>query len=148
MIEASHDVGLDKIYYVNVKEIRDTLELVDGEVSVKESGTDSYYELLEKIGTVLEDYTLTDTDGNKIQTNENRIFAPNIVSIVDGKAVSMTDGISELETDPYMELTKKMKKLNETCKNNEIPHLDMTLEEFRTKFNTISHKELMQKYGF
>lgn len=50
--------------------------------------------------------------------------------------------------EDIMELTKKMKKLNESCKNNEIPHLDMTLEEFRTKFNTISHKELMQKYGF
>jgi thiol-disulfide isomerase/thioredoxin len=105
------DLELDTIYYVNVKEIRDTLVLDDdGKVTVESSGTDGYYDLLEVLDNVLADYTLTDSDGNQVETGEKRIYAPNIISVVDGVAMELTDGISDSQTDGYMELTKEMTK--------------------------------------
>ena len=75
---------------------------------------------------MLEEYTVTDTEGHKITTEEKRIFAPNYFYIRDGKVVKMVDGISEKQTDSREELTKDMLddeeqefeslfKLNDTC---------------------------------
>ena len=45
-------------------------------------------------------------------------------------------------------LYEKVKKQNESGENNEIPHLDMTLEEFRTKLHTVSYEDVKRKmYG-
>ena len=48
-------------------------------------------------------------------TNEKRIYAPNIVVVKDGKAITLTSGISEKQTNGYMELTDEM---IEDMKNN------------------------------
>lgn len=45
------------------------------------------------------------------------------------------------------EFLKKVEKLNESRENNEIPHLDMTLEEFRAKYHTKPLEEVLGKYG-
>ena len=48
LLDVSKDLGLDKIYYVDVLEIRDTLKVNDNkEVVVDKKGTDAYYKLLE-----------------------------------------------------------------------------------------------------
>ncbi|MBQ8681735.1 MAG: hypothetical protein IJ509_02365 [Bacilli bacterium] len=109
LIDVSNDLKIETIYYVDVKEIRDTLKLnEDGNVVTEQKGTDDYYELLEKLETVLEDYTLTDENGNEINTEEKRIYAPNIVSVVNGVPTKMTTGISDKQTDAYMELTEEI----------------------------------------
>lgn len=111
LIEVATDLGISPIYYVNVKEIRDTLELdEEGNIVAKKEGTDAYYQLLEKLDSVLESYLLTDQDDNEIDTGEKRIYAPNIIAIVDGQAIEMTDGISNSQTNAYMELTTEMKQ--------------------------------------
>ena len=105
------DLGLNEIYYVDVKEIRDELEIGnDGTVITKKEGSKDYLKLLDLLDNVLENYTLTDSDGNKVETGEKRIYAPNIVSVVDGQAERMESGISSEQTDPYMELTEKIQK--------------------------------------
>lgn len=109
LIDVTIDLGIEKIYYVDVKEIRDILELDnDGEVIISKEGTDDYYKLLEKLDSVLDDYTLIDDDGNEVYTNEKRIYAPNIVTVVDGVATGMTTGISNLQEDAYMKLTDEI----------------------------------------
>ena len=109
LVKVSEDLGLDAIYYVDVKEIRDTMEIgSDGTVTTTKEGTDGYYEVLAALDTVLEDYTLKDSDGNQVSTGEKRIYAPNIISVVDGVAMEITDGISDNQTDGYMELTSEM----------------------------------------
>lgn len=109
MIEACDELGITSIYYVDVLDIRDTMVVNDDGVSVtKKTGTDGYYQLLEKMNSVLDDYVLSDKDGNEVSTGEKRIYAPSIVSVVDGEAVKATDGISESQTDGYMELTDEM----------------------------------------
>lgn len=111
LIEVANDLGISNIYYVDVKEIRDTLELDDeGNIVTKKEGTEDYYKLLEKLDSVLETYLLTDADGNEVNTGEKRIYAPNIISVIDGEAKYLTDGSSSSQTDAYMDLTDEMKE--------------------------------------
>lgn len=110
LIHAAKDKKVDKIYYVDVKDIRDVKQ-VDEEnniITVKE-GNKAYMELIEKLSNVLSNYTLTKLD-EKIDTGEKRIYAPNIIAVSNGKAIQMEEGISEELTDPYSKLTNKMKK--------------------------------------
>ena len=98
------------IYYVDVFEIRDVKELKDGEVVEIRKGDSNYMKLLDKMNEVLDNYSLTDEDGNKMELNEKRIYAPNVVAVVNGKATKKVEGISEDLKDPYGELTTKMIK--------------------------------------
>lgn len=109
LIDVSLELGISDIYYVDVKEIRDVLSVDErGEIVKEKEGSEDYYTLLEKLDMVLEDYVLTDKDDNEVLAGEKRIYAPNVVSVVDGVATEMTDGISSKQTDGYMELTEEM----------------------------------------
>lgn len=100
-----------EVYYIDVKDIRDTFELDDdNKPKLVKKGSKDYSKLLEKLESVLEDYTLTDSDNNEIKVGEKRIYAPSIVSVIDGKAKELTTGISDKQTDGYMKLTKEMEK--------------------------------------
>ena len=100
-----------EVYYIDVKDIRDTFELDDdNKPKLVKKGSKDYSKLLEKLEPVLEDYTLTDSDNNEIKVGEKRIYAPSIISVIDGKAKELTTGISDKQTDGYMKLTKEMKK--------------------------------------
>lgn len=111
LINVVDDLDIDKVYYVDVQDIRDTLKLdEDGNIITSKKGTDDYYILLEKLDNVLENYELVDSKGNNVNTKEKRIYAPSIVSIVNGKAESLESGISKNQTDAYMKLTDDMIK--------------------------------------
>lgn len=110
LIDVAKDNSLGEIYYVDVKDIRDTLSIVDGEVVTSKKGSDDYYKLLGLLDNVLSDYILYDSEGNPVNTGKKRIFAPNVVSVVNGEAKELETGISETETDAYMELTDEMIK--------------------------------------
>ena len=110
LIDVAKDLDITKIYYVDIHDIRDTLEIKDGEVVTSKKGSDGYYKLLEAFANVLVDYTLTDSKGKEVKTDEKRIYAPNVISVIDGVAQKLDTGISELQTDGYMELTEEMKK--------------------------------------
>lgn len=106
LLDVASDLEIKTIYYVDVKEIRDTLEInEDGNIVTSKEGTKDYYKLLEKFEDVLEDYTLTNKDGEEVNSDEKRIYAPNIVSVIDGVATKMTTGISDMQKDAFMELT-------------------------------------------
>ena len=107
LIKSAKDNDIETIYYVNILDIRDT---IDKNGNKTKEGTDGYYKLLELMNNVLEDYDLKDDNDNKIETNEKRIYAPNIVSVIDGEVTKLTTGISEKQTDGYMELTDEMNK--------------------------------------
>ena len=113
LIDVAKDNGLEKIYYVDVKEIRDNMTIDEsGNIITSKKGSDDYYKLLTLLEPVLDDYTLTNDAGETVLTGEKRIYAPNVVSIVGGVAKELETGISELQTDAFMELTDEM--INET----------------------------------
>lgn len=110
-IEVAEANKVDKIYYVDILDIRDTLEVNSkGKVETTKEGTDAYYELLELLDDVLSDYALNDSKGKAVKTKEKRIYAPNIVAIEEGKPVGFTEGISPKQEDAYGKLTSEMKK--------------------------------------
>lgn len=112
MITSLINISMERdvnVYYVDIKEIRDTLELVNGEVVMTKKGTKGYEKLLDKLGIVLSDYSLKDENGNEVETNEKRIYAPNVVAVVNGTPIKKVEGVSSKVTDPYHELTDEMK---------------------------------------
>ena len=110
LIHAAKDKKVDKIYYVDVLNIRDTKEVEDdGSIITTKEGNKAYMELIEKFDNVLRDYTLIKGD-EKINTGEKRIYAPNVIAVSNGKAIQLEEGISEDLKDPYDKLTNKMKK--------------------------------------
>ena len=58
---------------------------------------------------VLDDYTLTNEDGEEVEVGKKRIYAPNVVSVVSGQAKQLETGISEEQEDPFMDLSKDIK---------------------------------------
>jgi len=118
LLQAAKDNGIDNIYYVNVKNIRDELEIKNDKVVIKTKGMDAYYELLDRLDNVLKKYELTvttkDEDGDEKEktydTNEKRIYAPNIVAVVKGEPKKLTTGISEDLKDPYSKLTEEIQE--------------------------------------
>lgn len=48
--------------------------------------------------------------------------------------------------EEIMELAKREQKRNETRCNLDIPHLDMTYEEFLEKYNCVDSEEIRKKY--
>lgn len=110
LIHVAKDKNIGRIYYVDVKEIRDIKEVTeDGKIETTTEGSKGYYELLEKLDNVLDNYTLYDKDEKEI-TDGKRIYAPNVVAISEGKAIKLVTGESEGLEDPYQELTDKMRK--------------------------------------
>lgn len=113
LLDVASELKIDKIYYVDVKDIRDVLEVDEnGDIATVKEGSEGYIGLLNRLDNVLEDYTL-EYDGEEIKTGEKRIYAPNVVSIVNGEAKELETGISDAQIEagnPYMELTEDMKK--------------------------------------
>ena len=110
LINAAKDKNIEKIYYVDVKDIRDVKQIdEDNNILTVQEGDKDYLTLIENFSNVLSDYTLT-KDNEKINIGEKRIYAPNIVVVSHGVAVQMEEGTPESLTDPYAKLTKKQKK--------------------------------------
>jgi thiol-disulfide isomerase/thioredoxin len=110
LINVAKDKGIDTIYYVDVKDIRDVKQIDENNniITVQEGDKD-YLTLIEQFSNVLSDYTLT-KDNEKIDTGEKRIYAPNVIVVSHGTAVQMEEGIPESLTNPYAKLTDKQKK--------------------------------------
>ena len=110
--------GVDAVYYLDIwddegKEIfRDKYVLNSNNVPELEiEGSKVYKKILELSESLLDDYTLTDSNGNKIQVGEKRVYAPNFIYFLAGKPIRMVTGISSLQKDSREELTDEM--LNE-----------------------------------
>ena len=114
-IEVAKKYNVGKIYYIKIWDdegneiLRDKYELKPILTKTIE-GTGSYKFLLEKFDSVLSEYTLTDTEGHKIITEEKRIYAPNYFYIKNGEVVKMVEGISEKQKDSREELTEEILK--------------------------------------
>lgn len=114
LVSAADSVGLDKIYYLNVIDIRDSLSINDsGEIVVEKEGTKNYKKILKALKSILDDYYVEDALGNKINTNEKRLYVPTVVVVKNGKIVDyhMNTVESHIQAgNGYAELTKEQKE--------------------------------------
>ena len=114
-INVALDEGIDKVYYVDIWDhghveiLRDTYELNDkNEVTLKSEGTKTYYDLLKLLDNVLEDYSLTDSEGKTYNVGEKRIFAPDFIYIEKGKAKKATTGIASMQSESRGDLNDEI----------------------------------------
>lgn len=114
-IEVAGNRGVTKIYYVDIWDedgneiVRDKYTLNDNNEPVKEKDGDaSYAKLLTYFADFLNDYTLSTSDGKKIEVGEKRIYAPNYLYIEKGVAKKLVTGVSEKQKDSREELTEEM----------------------------------------
>lgn len=110
LMVSARENNISKIYYVNVKEIRDEYKFDSdaGDIIKSGNGTEEYKELVEKLDNILEEYEVSNGD-EKVDVGEKRIYAPNIITVVNGEAIGMTSGISKFQKDAYDKLTNQMK---------------------------------------
>lgn len=140
LIDSALENGIKKVYYVDVKDIRDTYELNDNNEAIRtKEGTDAYYRLLELLNPVLNDYTPLKYETKKgktkeVKIDEKRIYAPNVVVVKNGEAISMESGMVEELADPYMDLDDGIK-----CKIKE--QFNCMFEKLNTDSNTCSVDE-------
>lgn len=58
--------------------------------------------------SVLQDYNITNSNGEKVYANSKRIYAPNFIYVKKGKAIRIEQGISEKQIDSRDDLTKEI----------------------------------------
>jgi len=114
-VEVANKNKVEKIYYVNIWKgfheeiLRDTYEIGDNNKPNKvKDGSKEYYKLLNKFDNLLEDYTLTTDNNEKINVGEKRIFAPNFIYVEKGKAKKIITGISKKQTKYNSKLNKNI----------------------------------------
>ena len=118
-IEVAKKKGVKEIYYIDIWDdegneiLRDKYELQDGKPVKIVDGTKEYEKLLEYFWAVLDDYTLTNDKGEKVEVGEKRIYAPNYFRINKGEVEAKVEGISEYQKDSREELTKEILEAEE-----------------------------------
>lgn len=102
LLEAASEVGIENIYYLNMKDERDQIKVKeDGTLEVVNEGTEGYKKLLERLDNILLDYTLEDIHGNAVSANEKRIYVPLVVFVRDGEIVGYHTDTVETQTNPF-----------------------------------------------
>jgi|GEM_PF-626933 len=131
-IEVAKKNSISTVYYANIWDadhneiLRDVYKLDEsGKPYLVKEGTEAYKKLLEYGDGVLSDYTLTDSEKNKVSVGEKRVYAPNFFYVEKGKVKLLVSGESEKQTGARDELTAEILKDEET-----------QFQEFFTKSST------------
>ena len=115
--EAGEKYGLDQIYYLNIREIRDSYKVENKKAVIDQEGTASYYELLKALDEYLEDYNIADEKGKKYDTGVKRLYAPTTVAVKDGKIVGFNEGTVDSQ-EKFIPLTdEEANELKEKLSN-------------------------------
>ena len=111
LLQTLDNMSIDKLYYLNISNIRDTLSLGEkNKVEVAEEGTPGYYKIIKLMDRVLEPYYLTTEEGKKIDTKEKRLMAPTVVGIKNGQITSIHVGTVESQESGYDDLSTEQQE--------------------------------------
>jgi len=117
--------NIKEIYYLDISLVRDIFTLDENDKIIKEKeGNTNYYKLLRILDKYLKEYTLIGSDNTPIPTKEKRIYAPTVISVLNGKITSFYEISSEKENDKLeekelVELKKELKKLISSISTND-----------------------------
>lgn len=116
MIEVLSEVALEenvnKIYYLDIKDIRDEYQANGNVVAEKiKDGTPAYYDILDFFGSKLERYYVPDESGMFLyDTKVNRLKSPTFVAVNAGEIVAMHEELVDTYDYSNRELTKEEKE--------------------------------------
>ena len=104
LIDAAYEKGVEKIYYYDIKEIRDVLKLnEDGTITTEKEKSEDY----QKIYNALYD-SLNVYEGLEDETIK-RLYAPTVFFIKHGKVLSMHESTVESQVDSSVPMTNDQK---------------------------------------
>jgi len=107
-LSCAEEVGTDTVYYVDVYHSRDIYEYNEnGEIEKTNEAGEGYIELLGLMDNVLDEYIIKSKDKEDYDVGERRIYAPNFIAVVEGKAVLLEES-GDLMEDAYAELTPEI----------------------------------------
>lgn len=110
LLEAANSTSIETIYYLNMFDVRDKLSLDnDGNIVTEVEDAKGYTDLLNALDTILDDYVISDEDGNEVKTGEKRIYVPLVIFVRDGEIVDYHADTVSSQTDPYVALTNEEK---------------------------------------
>lgn len=110
MLETLKNEKIDKIYYVDIFDMRDTYKFTGSIIPEQtKKGTDAYYDILEFLGKNLEEYYVKDDAGNMYDTGVTRLYAPTIVSVSNGKVIGFYEQKVDSKIDPYEKMSEDEK---------------------------------------
>lgn len=106
VLETVNELG-HPLYYCQLDLYRDEYEIQNGVLVCTTPAGDGYPELLDKLANHLEDYVLTDAQGNSLPVGEKRLYAPSVVIFQDGSAtgfwelnLTLDEGQTKYDTWP------------------------------------------------
>lgn len=118
LFDVVEDNSIDTIYYLNIKNDRDSYVVEEGKVQYaldengnEIKGSEGYKSLLEELDEYLDDYTIT-VDGKTYEVGEKRIYAPSVIFVKDGNVLGIQvstvsgqkSGFDKLTEEQYEEL--------------------------------------------
>lgn len=110
LLEAASELNVKDVHYMNLKDERDTIEVMeDGTLKTTKEGTEGYKKLLKRLDAVLDEYVLEDLNGNEVKTGEKRIYVPLVLFVREGKIVGVHSDTVSSQTNPYVALTTDQK---------------------------------------
>lgn len=110
LFDAVESNGFEEVLYLNIKDIRSSIDLVDNEIVVTKEGTTEYYRLLEILDEFLEDYTKINSKGKEVPLGEKRLFAPTVVFVKDGVVQGIHVSTVESQLSGFDPLTEAQEK--------------------------------------
>ena len=113
LLDVAKDNKIDKIYYLNIKDERDSYVIEDGKLALalndngeEIKGTEGYFKLLDALKDNLSDYIISYED-KTYEVGEKRIYAPSVIFVKDGKVLGIQVSTVEGQTDPFKNLTEE-----------------------------------------
>ena len=85
VLETVNELG-HPLYYCQLDLYRDEYEIQNSSLVCTTPAGAGYPELLAKLANYLEDYVLTDPQGNSLPVGEKRLYAPSVVVFQDSRA--------------------------------------------------------------
>lgn len=109
LVSSALESKVDKIYYLNIKEDRNTLTLTKkGKIKTEKQGNENYLKLVD----ILKDY-LPVYDGLNDETIK-RIYLPTVIFVKDGKIIGVQESLESyqkrVENNPFDLMTEAEQK--------------------------------------
>jgi len=108
LLKVIEDYEVENFYYTDIKHIRSSFK-VENKKLVETKGTESYYDILEKLDGYLTDYVITDNNKD-YDTNEKRLYAPTVVVVKEGEILGVHEVTVDSQTNPFDGLNDTQKE--------------------------------------
>lgn len=127
LLDTASTKKLSTIYYYDLTDIKNTWSVINGVATKTKEEKAGYYDILNALDSILDDFVVTDEAGKEYKTGEKRIYNPLVVFVKDGEIVGHHTGTMPFDDGQtaYDSLTVTQK---DALKNIYSENMDKVLE--------------------